>query len=164
MAVFTTGRDDQPGERGAAELSLPRSGAGCLSVFLGRFLRLVHRMGETGTAERRQRARGGGLAEPICGSGWGVALAASVHAVHHRRVVAPIAAAPRSEVHCAGCVSRSIYGVEKHASFGTVFADSGCYQGAAQHPRGNEARPEEESCGGILKLRRSSTTSDRIQP
>src|SRR5216684_2693910 len=152
MAVFATGGDDRFGERGAAELSVPRSGAGCVPIFLGRFLRLVYRMGEAGTAERGERAGCGGLAEPVCGSGCGIALAASVHAVHYRRAVAPIAAARRSEIHRAGCVSRSADGVEKRTSFGRVWIDSGCDRGAAQHSRGNEGRAEEENCGGIFKL------------
>src|SRR5260370_34390239 len=99
-------------------------------------------MGETGTAERGKSARGGGVAKSVCGAGCGAALAASVHAVHHGGAVAPVSTTSRSEVDRSGCVSRSADGVEKRGSFGSVFTDSGRYQGATQHACGDETVPQ----------------------
>src|SRR5258708_33857244 len=101
-------------------------------------------MGEAGPAERAAGARRGGVAKFVCGTGCGAALAASIHAVYHGRVVAPIAATARSEIDRAGFVSGGADGVEKRAGAGGVFAGSGSDCGATKHPRGNERTGREE--------------------
>ena len=61
------GGDGGAGERCAGELPVPRRSAERVPLFLGRFLRLVYRVGEAGAAKRGQRARYSRVAQSVCG-------------------------------------------------------------------------------------------------
>ena len=81
------------GQRRIAGFSFSRSLPDYLPFLLGRFLRLVHRVGEAAIIVRRPRSVSRRLAEYFCRTGSCASPAASGNAFSHRRTVAPIAAA-----------------------------------------------------------------------
>ena len=79
--------------RCARKFPLPRGVPDDLPVLLGRFLRLVHRVGEAAARLKRSRGRARRLAQYFRRARCRAAPAASRDAVPHRRAVAPPAAA-----------------------------------------------------------------------
>ena len=107
LDFFAPGAGDGHGQRCSGKLSLPRSGARHLSLFLGRLLRLVHRMGEAGDGRCQPEDGTGVLAQSLRRVRGGAAPAASVHALPHRGVVAPSATTCGRPLDCAGTLPRS---------------------------------------------------------
>ena len=94
------------GQRRAREFPLPRSRAVDLPLLLGRFLRLVYRVGQA-AAHRRPRRRRAGLAKYLCRARSRPAPAASGDAFPHRRALASPAATRRRAIDRARILSRA---------------------------------------------------------
>src|SRR5258707_3883332 len=118
-------------------------------------------MGEAGAAECRPWKCHRSVAELVRGIRSGTTPVASIHAFFDRGAVAPVAAAARREVHCAGSIPRGSKGMEKSTIVTELRPDSGGYRRAAEYSRGDEARAEEESARGIFERRGSGATGHR---
>src|SRR6267154_1106249 len=101
---------------------------------------------------RRWRLTGFTKRHRVCTSFFGETFATgtSVHAIFDGRTMAPVAAKGRSEVHCAGPISRNSIPLEECGSAKERGVDSGSGKRASHHSGGVEARSEKESAGGLL--------------
>src|SRR6266849_7378928 len=88
MAVQPAGDHCQHNQERTRNLPFSRSRAEYLSFLLGRFLRLVHRVGEAGAAEREPRESDCGVAKSVCRFRAGAAVATSFHAVPYTGTMA----------------------------------------------------------------------------
>src|SRR6266849_4218553 len=102
MAVQPAGDHFQHNQERTRNLPFSRSRAEYLSFLLGRFLRLVYRVGEAGAAEREPRESDCGLAEPVRSIRCGAATAASVHAISNGGALAPVASEAWHKIDCTG--------------------------------------------------------------
>src|SRR5262249_21194673 len=113
MALRSAGRGDRGCEQSLRNVSFPRGGSTNLPVFLGRLLRLVHRVGQAGIAERQFRTCNGCVEKSVCGVRRGTTTFAPGHALLDRRTVAPASTRAGRQEYRARRISGSLRVVEE---------------------------------------------------